>query len=69
VDGVDPAGDPIVTEIFGFRPRIGPDGTFIATGVVPPLAKTLEGRGQDVPTEWFDGGVGLDLGTHPPGRS
>jgi pilus assembly protein CpaF len=69
VDGVDPAGDPIVTEIFGFRPRIGPDGTFVATGVVPPLAKTLEGRGQDVPTEWFDGGVGLDLGTHPPGRS
>lgn len=64
VDGVDPAGDPIVTEIFGFRPRLGPDGAFVATGVVPPLAKTLAGRGQDVPAEWFDVDVRRGPGTH-----
>jgi pilus assembly protein CpaF len=62
VDGVDPAGDPIVTEIFGFRPRLGPEGAFVATGVIPPLAKTLAGRGQDVPAQWFDVDIGRDLG-------
>jgi pilus assembly protein CpaF len=64
VDGVDPAGDPIVTEIFGFRTRLGPEGAFVATGVVPPLARTLAGRGQDVPPEWFDVEVRRDPRPH-----
>jgi pilus assembly protein CpaF len=69
VDGVDPAGDPIVTEIFGFRTRLGPEGAFVATGLVPQLAKTLAGRAQDVPAEWFDVDVCRDPGPHPVERS
>jgi pilus assembly protein CpaF len=63
VDGVDPAGDPIVTEIFGFRPRLGPEGGFVATGIVPPLAKTLASRGQEVPPDWFDADIRRDPGS------
>jgi pilus assembly protein CpaF len=68
VDGVDPSGDPIVTEIFGFRPRLGPEGAFVATGIVPPLARTLAGRGQYAPAEWFDV-VHRDFGRHAVERS
>jgi pilus assembly protein CpaF len=56
VDGlVD--GEPAVTEVFAFRPRVGREGAFVATGVVPPLADVIERRGQDVATEWFTAGV------------
>jgi pilus assembly protein CpaF len=54
-------GDPIVAEVFGFRPRLGPDGAFVATGLVPRLARTLADAGQELPEEWFAAGV--DEGT------
>jgi pilus assembly protein CpaF len=41
-------GDPVVTEIFGFRPRLGPRGSFVATGEVPVLARVLSERGEAV---------------------
>ena len=61
VDGIDDRGDPVVSEVFAFRPRLGPDGAFVATGVVPRLARTLADHGQDVPSLWFEPGVDDDL--------
>ena len=53
VDGLGEDGDPRVTELFGFRPRLGPDGAFVATGVRPAFARVLADRGQEPPDEWF----------------
>ena len=53
VDGVDDDG-PVATEIFGFRPRLGPRGSFVASGVVPPLAATLVDRGETIRPDWFE---------------
>jgi pilus assembly protein CpaF len=61
VDGVDERGDPVVTEIYVFRPRLGPDGGFVATGVVPRLARMLADHGQDVASQWFEAGVDGDV--------
>jgi len=44
VDGVRD-GEPVVTQVFGFRPRIGPRGEFVSTGVVPDIADVLADRG------------------------
>jgi pilus assembly protein CpaF len=52
VDGLED-DEPVVREIFAFRPRVGRDGAFVATGVVPALARVLQGRGQDVDDGWF----------------
>ena len=60
VDGIDERGDPIVSEVFAFRPRLGPDGAFVATGVVPRLARTLADHGEDVQSRWFEPGVDDD---------
>jgi pilus assembly protein CpaF len=60
VDGLDERGDPIVSEVFAFRPRLGPDGAFVATGVVPRLARTLADHGEDVQSRWFEPGVDDD---------
>jgi pilus assembly protein CpaF len=60
VDGIDERGDPIVSEVFAFRPRLGPDGAFVATGVVPRLARTLADHGEDVQSRWFESGVDDD---------
>jgi pilus assembly protein CpaF len=57
-------GDPIVAEVFGFRPRLGPEGAFVATGLVPRLVRTLADAGQELPEEWFTAGV--DDGEGPP---
>jgi pilus assembly protein CpaF len=57
VDGLGQDGDPIVTEVFGFRPRLGPEGAFVATGAVPAVARELAGRSQDHPVEWFAEGI------------
>ncbi|MGH2590340.1 MAG: CpaF family protein, partial [Actinomycetota bacterium] len=61
VDGVDDRGDPVATEIFAFRPRLGPDGAFVATGIVPRIARMLADHGQDVPSGWFEPGVDGDV--------
>jgi len=60
VDGLDQHGEPVVTEIFGFRPRLGREGSFVRTGATPALAELLERRGQDVPADWFERGVDGD---------
>ncbi len=53
-------GNPIVTEVFGFRPRLGPDGSFVATGIAPTMARVLVEHGQDVPAALFAAGVDGD---------
>jgi pilus assembly protein CpaF len=65
VDGLDAAGDPAVTEIFAFRPRMGPDGAFVATGHEPSLAHVLAGRERAVPGEWFRAGPDAEDGIGP----
>jgi len=47
VDGVRD-GEPVVTQVFGFRPRIGPRGEFVSTGVVPEIADVLADRGVEL---------------------
>ena len=46
-------GEPIVSEVFAFRPRRGPRGIFVATGIVPPLAGVLAERGEVVQDTLF----------------
>ena len=45
--------EPVVTEVFGFRPRMGPRGRFAATGAVPRVTRLLADRGEDVPDQLF----------------
>ncbi len=47
VDGVRD-GEPVVTQVFGFRPRIAPRGEFVSTGVVPEIADVLADRGVEL---------------------
>jgi pilus assembly protein CpaF len=60
VDGLDADGEPRVTQVFGFRPRVERDGAFVATGAVPPLADVLAARGRDVPADLFRAGLDED---------
>jgi pilus assembly protein CpaF len=57
VEDLGEDGNPIVTEVFGFRPRLGPDGAFVATGIRPTLARVLAEHGQDVPAALFESGI------------
>jgi pilus assembly protein CpaF len=52
-------GEPVVTEIFGFRPRAGPGaaGAFMASGAVPGLATVLAERGCPVAASLFEPGI------------
>jgi hypothetical protein len=56
VDGVR-EGDPIVTELFAFRPRLGPRGSFVCGGTLPALARVLSDRGEDLPAGLFAPGA------------
>jgi pilus assembly protein CpaF len=56
VDGLAD-GEPVVTEVYGFRPRVGRDGAFVATGATPELARVLARRGQETFEAWFRAGV------------
>jgi pilus assembly protein CpaF len=56
VDGLDEGGDLAITEAFGFRPRVGRDGAFVATGRMPAVAAALMGR-VSLDERWFDAGV------------
>jgi pilus assembly protein CpaF len=55
VDGMH-EGNPVVNEVFSFRPREGSEGRFEASGVIPRVVGLLRGRGQDVPDELFRAG-------------
>ena len=55
VDGVRD-GEPVVTEVFGFRPRLGARGSFLCDGVVPALARVLADRGEELPPSVFEPG-------------
>ncbi len=46
-------GEPVVSEVFSFRPRLGRSGGFVASGVRPPLADVLAERGEHLPDELF----------------
>jgi pilus assembly protein CpaF len=62
IDGLGDDGEPTVTELFGFRPRLGRDGAFVATGALPGFARALHDRGQDPPAGWFSAGIDGDPG-------
>jgi pilus assembly protein CpaF len=55
VDGVRD-GEPVVTEVFGFRPRLGARGAFLCNGIVPALAGVLADRGENLPSSVFEPG-------------
>jgi len=57
VDELDGAGDPVVIEVFGFRPRVGRHGAFVCTGIVPRVVASLEERGEDLDPRCFDTGI------------
>jgi pilus assembly protein CpaF len=57
VGGLDEAGDPVVTEIFGFRPRVGRHGAFVCGGAMPELARLLLERGARVDEGLFAPGI------------
>ena len=56
VDGLED-GEPVVTDLFAFRPRVGREGAFVATGAVPGLVATLTGRGEEIPRGAFEAGI------------
>ena len=60
VDGIVD-DEPVMSEIFAFRPRVDRHGAFVATGVIPALARMLQGRGQDVPDSWFATGIDYEV--------
>jgi pilus assembly protein CpaF len=55
VDGLRD-GEPEITEVFTFAPRLGPAGSFVCSGDEPALAATLRTRGERVPVDWFASG-------------
>jgi pilus assembly protein CpaF len=52
VDGIH-EGQPVLTPLFRFRPRLGTHGLFESTGVVPQVAIQLADVGEDLPEELF----------------
>ena len=57
VDDLDGAGEPIVVEIFGFRPRIGRHGAFVCTGLSPRVVALLAERGEELDPRCLEPGV------------
>jgi hypothetical protein len=57
VDELDGAGEPVVVEIFGFRPRIGREGVFVCTGIAPRVVASLAERDQEVDPRLFEAGI------------
>ncbi len=57
VDELDGAGDPVVIEVFGFRPRIGRHGSFVCTGIAPRVVSLLAERGEEFDPRWFQTGI------------
>jgi pilus assembly protein CpaF len=50
-------GEPVVTSLFRFDPRVGSDGGAEATGAVPAVRATLTRRGETVGPELFEAGA------------
>jgi pilus assembly protein CpaF len=68
-----PGREPVVSEIFAFRPRSGSSGEFVATGLVSGLLDILDERGERLPdvlfTEGVDGpSVAISASGAPRGR-
>ena len=57
VEGLDEAGDPIVREVFGFRPRVGRHGAFVCSGAAPSVARLLRERGSSLEEDAFTPGI------------
>ena len=57
VDDLDRAGEPVVIEVFGFRPRIGRHGAFVCTGLSPGVAAMLAERGEELDPSCLEPGV------------
>jgi hypothetical protein len=57
VDELDGAGDPVVVELFGFRPRVGREGAFVCTGITPRVVSSLAEREQDLDHRLFEAGI------------
>jgi pilus assembly protein CpaF len=57
VDELDAAGEPVVIELFGFRPRIGRHGAFVCTGIVPRVVSVLAERGVVLHPNCFEAGI------------
>jgi pilus assembly protein CpaF len=57
VDDLDGAGEPVVIEIFGFRPRIGRHGAFVCTGLSPRVVALLAKRGEELDPRCLEPGV------------
>ena len=64
VDGLE-GGEPSVSQIFAFRPKAGPRGAFVATGIVPLLAHGLAARGEEFDHGLFEAGPDVP----PEGRA
>jgi pilus assembly protein CpaF len=52
VDGLAD-GEPSLSDVFAFRPRASAEGAFVGTGVVPPVVRMLEERGERMPSRLF----------------
>jgi pilus assembly protein CpaF len=52
VDGVCD-GEPLLTDVFTYAPRLQAGGSFVCSGTEPELARTLRARGENVPEAWF----------------
>jgi pilus assembly protein CpaF len=57
VDDLDGAGEPVVIEVFGFRPRIGRHGAFVCTGLSPRVVSMLAERGEELDPRCLEPGV------------
>jgi pilus assembly protein CpaF len=68
VDGIRD-GEPAITEVFTFAPRLGPAGSFVCTGDEPALTATLRARGERIPAHWFAPGQDPSMTSegHPDG--
>ncbi len=63
VDGLDAAGEPVVTEVFGFRPKVGRHGAFVCSGFVPGVLEVLRSRGAVLDHREFVHGVDASEGS------
>ena len=57
VDDLDGAGEPVVIEVFGFRPRIGRHGAFVCTGLSPRVVAMLAERGEELDPRCLEPGI------------
>ena len=56
VDGIRD-GEPVLTDVFTYAPRLEAGGSFVCSGTEPELARTLRARGERVPEAWFAPGA------------